>query len=115
MNAEQIRLEEARTGTVPWKRWGPYLSERQWGTVREDLSESGDAWNSFSHDDARSRQHEGDQMRVVLLHDVSVIRDDSGAQFAGHRPSTCRAARTSSGTTATSSPQAEPSPSGPIT
>src|SRR5215468_5027325 len=40
-----------------WKRWGPYLSERQWGTVREDYSENGDAWNYFSHDQARSRAY----------------------------------------------------------
>ena len=57
MNAEQDRLDEARDPKHPWKKWGPYLSERQWGTVREDYSESGDAWNSFSHDDARSRAY----------------------------------------------------------
>ena len=57
MNAEQVRLEEARVGKAPWKKWGPYLSERQWGTVREDYSESGDAWNYFSHDQARSRAY----------------------------------------------------------
>jgi hypothetical protein len=51
MNAEQSRLEEARTKKAPWKKWGPYLSERQWGTVREDYSESGDAWNYFTHGD----------------------------------------------------------------
>lgn len=51
---EQLRLAEARRG-VPWRRWGPYLSERQWGTVREDYSEDGDAWSYFSHDQARSR------------------------------------------------------------
>jgi hypothetical protein len=55
MNAEQSRLGEARTKKAPWKKWGPYLSERQWGTVREDYSESGDAWNYFTHDHARSR------------------------------------------------------------
>ena len=42
---------------VPWKKWGPYLSERQWGTVREDYSEDGDAWNYFTHDQARSRAY----------------------------------------------------------
>ena len=42
---------------MPWKKWGPYLSERQWGTVREDYSESGDAWNYFTHDQARSRAY----------------------------------------------------------
>jgi hypothetical protein len=54
---EHIRLEEARVGKVPWKAWGPYLSERQWGTVREDYSEDGDAWNYFTHDHARSRAY----------------------------------------------------------
>jgi len=54
--AEQQRLLEARTGT-PWKRWGPYLSERQWGTVREDYSDDGNAWNYFTHDQARSRAY----------------------------------------------------------
>jgi Glycosyl hydrolase family 63 C-terminal domain len=57
MNAEQTRLEEARTKQSPWKQWGPYLSERQWGTVREDYSEGGDAWNYFTHDHARSRAY----------------------------------------------------------
>ena len=57
MNAEQVRLEAARQNELPWKKWGPYLSERQWGTVREDYSRSGDAWNYFTHDDARSRAY----------------------------------------------------------
>ena len=57
MNAEQSRLEEARTKKAAWKKWGPNLSERQWGTVREDYSESGDAWNYFTHDQARSRAY----------------------------------------------------------
>jgi hypothetical protein len=55
--AERVRLDEARDRAVPWRRWGPYLSERQWGTVREDYSESGDAWSYFSHDQARSRAY----------------------------------------------------------
>src|SRR5690349_4089417 len=54
---EHRRLEEARTGAAPWKAWGPYLSERQWGTVREDYSPGGDAWNYFPHDQARSRAY----------------------------------------------------------
>jgi hypothetical protein len=57
MTAEHVRLEEARERAAPWKKWGPYLSERQWGTVREDYSEGGDAWNYFSHDQARSRAY----------------------------------------------------------
>ena len=56
-NAEQDRLEEARARTSSWKKWGPYLSERQWGTVREDYSANGDAWNYFTHDQARSRAY----------------------------------------------------------
>ena len=55
--AEQKRLNEARENGVPWKKWGPYLSERQWGTVREDYSPDGNAWNYFGHDQARSRAY----------------------------------------------------------
>jgi hypothetical protein len=55
--AEQNRLNDAREINIPWKKWGPYLSERQWGTVREDYSDNGDAWNYFSHDHARSRAY----------------------------------------------------------
>ncbi len=57
MTQEQIRLQEAHNGISNWKKWGPYLSERQWGTVREDYSEGGDAWNFFTHDQARSRAY----------------------------------------------------------
>jgi hypothetical protein len=55
MTEEGRRLEEARHPQTPWKKWGPYLSERQWGTVREDYSDTGNAWDYFSHDQARSR------------------------------------------------------------
>ncbi len=58
MNAEQLRLEEAKANKAAWKKWGPYLSERQWGTVREDYSDGGDAWNYFPHDHARSRAYQ---------------------------------------------------------
>ena len=54
---EQRRLNECRERGIPWKKWGPYLSERQWGTVREDYSEDGNAWNYFSHDQSRSRAY----------------------------------------------------------
>ena len=57
MNAERQRLEEARLKQRPWKKWGPYLSERQWGTVREDYSPHGTAWEYFTHDMARSRAY----------------------------------------------------------
>jgi hypothetical protein len=55
--AEKTRLDEARSDRAAWKKWGPYLSERQWGTVREDYSDNGDAWNYFTHDQARSRAY----------------------------------------------------------
>ena len=51
---ESLRLEAARDNVAPWRKWGPYLSERQWGTVREDYSSSGDAWSFISHDLSRS-------------------------------------------------------------
>src|SRR5688572_26357920 len=54
---ERKRLDEARDQGFPWKKWGPYLSDRQWGTVREDYSESGNAWDYFTHDHARSRAY----------------------------------------------------------
>ncbi|MGH7819814.1 MAG: MGH1-like glycoside hydrolase domain-containing protein, partial [Candidatus Binatia bacterium] len=55
--AEQIRIDEAARRAVHWKRWGPYLSERQWGTVREDYSPYGSAWDYFPHDHARARAY----------------------------------------------------------
>ena len=54
---EERRLQEAREKQIPWGKWGPYLSERQWGTVREDYSATGDAWDYFTHDQARSRAY----------------------------------------------------------
>ena len=54
---EQKRLNDARETGIPWKKWGPYLSERQWGTVREDYSNDGNAWDYFSHDQSRSRAY----------------------------------------------------------
>ena len=57
LNAERQRLENQRSGTENWRLWGPYLSERAWGTVREDYSPHGDAWGFFSHDQARSRAY----------------------------------------------------------
>jgi hypothetical protein len=57
LSEEEKRLDEARAKTVDWRRWGPYVSERQWGTVREDYSANGDAWQFLSHDQARSRAY----------------------------------------------------------
>ena len=58
LSPEHQRLADADQGQQPWRRWGPYLSERQWGTVREDDSPDGNAWESFSHDQARSRAYQ---------------------------------------------------------
>ena len=57
MNPEHHRLQEANAGTKPWRKFGPYVAERQWGTVREDYSANGDAWNYTTHDQARSRAY----------------------------------------------------------
>jgi hypothetical protein len=57
MTHEERRLEAARAAHVPWKKWGPYLSERQWGTVREDYGHGGDTWNYFSHEQSRARAY----------------------------------------------------------
>ena len=57
VTAEEKRLQESEARTAHWKRWGPYLSERAWGTVREDYSSDGTAWDYLSHDQARSKAY----------------------------------------------------------
>jgi hypothetical protein len=57
MTPEQERLQQSEQHSVDWKRWGPYVSERQWGTVREDYSPHGTAWTYFPHDQARSKTY----------------------------------------------------------
>ena len=68
-NAEQRRLMEADEQGVAWRRWGPYLSERQWGTVREDYSDNGDAWSYFTHEQARSRAYRWGEDGIAGLSD----------------------------------------------
>jgi hypothetical protein len=68
---EDLRLAEARDRGVPWRRWGPYLSERQWGTVREDYSAGGDAWDDFGHDQARMRAYRWGEDGIAGLSDDS--------------------------------------------
>jgi hypothetical protein len=68
-DAEQQRLLEADQHGVGWRRWGPYLSDRQWGTVREDYSDNGDAWSYFSHDQARSRAYKWGEDGIGALCD----------------------------------------------
>ena len=69
VDAESVRLRESRESHVPWRKWGPYLSERQWGTVREDYSTDGNAWDYFSHDQARSRAYHWGEDGIAGLSD----------------------------------------------
>src|ERR1051326_5287464 len=69
MNAEEKRLEESRDRKSHWKRWGPYLSERQWGTVREDYSEHRTAGDFFPHDHARSRTYRWGEDGIMGISD----------------------------------------------
>ncbi len=69
MNAEEKRLQESNERNVHWKRWGPYLSERQWGTVREDYSPYGSAWDFFPHDHARSRTYRWGEDGIMGISD----------------------------------------------
>src|SRR5678815_5228615 len=69
MNAEQRRLEESKDRTNHWKRWGPYLSGRAWGTVREDYSRDGSAWEYFPHDHARSRAYRWNEDGIAGISD----------------------------------------------
>ena len=84
--AEGARLAEARDGGMPWKLWGPYLSERQWGTVREDYSESGDAWNYFNHDQARSRAYHWGEDGIAGISDDKQRLCFALALWNGHDP-----------------------------
>jgi hypothetical protein len=69
MTEEQKRLADAQARTAHWKRWGPYLSERQWGTVREDYSAYGTAWDFFPHDHARSRVYRWGEDGILGISD----------------------------------------------
>ncbi|QJD95516.1 glucosidase [Mucilaginibacter robiniae] len=69
MNAEQTRLQEQNAQKVNWLKWGPYLSERQWGTVREDYSNNGDAWNYITHDMARSKAYRWGEEGIAGISD----------------------------------------------
>src|SRR5215468_8928554 len=67
--AEECRLDEARERTAHWRRWGPYLADRQWGTVREDYSANGDAWGYLPHDHARSRTYRWGEDGILGISD----------------------------------------------
>ncbi len=83
---EQRRLNEARERGIQWKKWGPYLSERQWGTVREDYSENGDAWNYFTHDHARSRAYRWGEDGLAGISDDKQRLCFALALWNGHDP-----------------------------
>jgi hypothetical protein len=86
MSAEAVRLEEARIDKIPWKKWGPYLSERQWGTVREDYSEDGNAWDYFTHDQARSRAYHWGEDGLAGISDDQQLLCFSVALWNGEDP-----------------------------
>src|SRR5262245_59261619 len=84
--AEQTRLQEDRERRAAWKKWGPYLSERQWGTVREDYSTSGDAWNYFSHDNAQYRAYRWGEDGIAGISDHSQLLCFALALWNGRDP-----------------------------
>jgi Glycosyl hydrolase family 63 C-terminal domain len=83
---ERQRLDEADGGTRDWRRWGPYLAERQWGTVREDYSPDGDAWQAFPHDHARSRAYRWGEDGLLGICDSEGILCFSLALWNGADP-----------------------------
>ena len=108
---EQKRLNEAREVGIPWKKWGPYLSERQWGTVREDYSTDGNAWDYFTHDQSRSRAYRWgeDGMAGILRRQAAALfrpgavewprSDSEGAHVRPHQQRSATTAKTSRNTT----------------
>jgi len=85
-NPEQQRLEESRRGVKDWRRWGPYLSERQWGTVREDYSPGGTAWDYLTHDQARSRAYRWGEDGIAGFSDNQQLLCVSIALWNGRDP-----------------------------
>jgi hypothetical protein len=83
---ETLRLQETRANNIPWRKWGPYLSERQWGTVREDYSKDGNAWDYFSHDQARSRAYRWGEDGLAGLSDEKQLLCFSVALWNGKDP-----------------------------
>jgi len=86
MTCEHQRLDAERLGQIPWKKWGPYLSERQWGTVREDYSESGTAWDYFTHDQARSRAYRWGEDGIAGISDDQQLLCFAIALWNGQDP-----------------------------
>ena len=84
--AEQKRLQDEAEASVPWKKWGPYLSERQWGTVREDYSDDGNAWAYFSHEQSRFRAYRWGEDGLAGLSDDKQRLCFAIALWNGHDP-----------------------------
>jgi hypothetical protein len=84
--AESLRLVQARESKLPWRKWGPYLSERQWGTVREDYSADGNAWDYFTHDQARSRAYHWGEDGLAGISDDQQMLCFALALWNGHDP-----------------------------
>lgn len=72
---EEKRLKQDRERTKYWKKWGPYVAERQWATVREDYSQNGDAWSHFSHDHARSRAYRWGEDGIAGVSDTHGLQN----------------------------------------
>lgn len=86
MTEETKRLHEEREQQIPWKKWGPYLSERQWGTVREDYSQDGNAWSYFPHDQARSRAYHWGEDGIAGISDDKQLLCFALALWNGRDP-----------------------------
>jgi hypothetical protein len=86
MTQEEIRLQESGQRKKHWKRWGPYLSERAWGTVREDYSAYGNAWEFFPHDHARSRAYRWNEDGIAGISDRHQLLCFSLALWNEHDP-----------------------------
>ena len=84
--SETLRLQEVSVGKKAWRKWGPYLSERQWGTVREDYSQDGNAWDYFTHDQARSRAYHWGEDGLAGVSDDQQLLCFSVALWNGKDP-----------------------------
>jgi hypothetical protein len=87
-SAEQTRLNQCNAGEGDWRRWGPFLSDRAWGTVREDYSANGDAWNYFPHDHARSRVYRWNEDGLGGFCDEKLRSSRSGCSASAIRRGT---------------------------
>src|SRR5689334_9387369 len=85
-NAEKSRLQESRDGLAKWKLWGPYVSERQWGTVREDYSAGGTAWDFLSHDASRAHAYRWGEDGIAGISDDQCRLCLALAIWNGHDP-----------------------------